>query len=215
MDAVLVLYATVEGQSLKVARHAAERLREKGLDARAVAVDQLGPRFALRSFRAALLVAPVHASFHPRAMRRFVRMHRDALAAMPALFLSLSLSQAGVELAGTSAVQRERSAADVQSLIARFCDATGFPAQRVIPIAGCLAYSRYGFFKRLIMKRIARQAGGDTDTSRDHEYTNFARVDAAVDRLCAGLAREPGALDAQPVHLDARSGGPAAHESRG
>jgi menaquinone-dependent protoporphyrinogen oxidase len=184
MKRVLVLYATVEGQSLKVAEYAAHRVAQKGLGVRVLDVAEVRYPFALQDYRAVLLVAPVHASLHPRAMLRFVSEHREELAGMPVRFLSLSLSQAGVELPLTTPAQRQRSRADVQHLIALFCEATGFPPERVTPIAGCLAYSQYGFLKRLAMRYIAKKAGGSTDTSRDHAYTDFASVDRAVDELC-------------------------------
>ena len=34
------------------------------------------------------------------------------------------------------------------------------------------------------MKRIACKAGGDTDTSRDYDYTNWAALDRLVGDLC-------------------------------
>jgi menaquinone-dependent protoporphyrinogen oxidase len=40
-------------------------------------------------------------------------------------------------------------------------------------VAGALLYRKYGFLKRWIMKRIVARAGGDTDTSRDYEYTDW------------------------------------------
>jgi menaquinone-dependent protoporphyrinogen IX oxidase len=32
------------------------------------------------------------------------------------------------------------------------------------------------------MKRISKQAGGATDTSRDHEYTDWAALDRFLDQ---------------------------------
>jgi menaquinone-dependent protoporphyrinogen oxidase len=189
MNNVLVLYATLEGQSRKVAEHAVGHLRGKGLGARLVDVHDLHEPFQLSNYRAVLMVAPVHASFHPRAMVRFASLQREQLAKMPARLLSLTLSQAGVELTSARPEQREQSMAGVRQVTQRFCDATGFDARRVVPIAGCLAYSKYGFLKRQIMRYIAKKAGGSTDTSRDHEYTNFANVEAAVDALCGELSQ--------------------------
>jgi menaquinone-dependent protoporphyrinogen oxidase len=191
MNKVLVLYATVEGQSQKVAEHAVRRLRDKGQSVRILDVREVRYPFSLNDYRATLLVAPIHVSFHPRAMVRFVSLHREQLAKMPARFLSLSLSQAGVELPSATAQQRARSLADVRHLTELFCNATGFDARRVTPVAGCLAYSKYGFLKRQAMRYIAKKAGGSSDTSRDHEYTNFANVDAAVDALCHEFAEQP------------------------
>ena len=42
--------------------------------------------------------------------------------------------------------------------------------------AGAIKYTQYGFITRWIMRRIAKKEGGDTDTSRDHEYTDWVQV---------------------------------------
>ncbi|MNC94612.1 Protoporphyrinogen IX dehydrogenase [menaquinone] [compost metagenome] len=40
-------------------------------------------------------------------------------------------------------------------------------------MAGALPYSKYNWVKRWMMRRIVAKAGGDTDTSRDYEYTDW------------------------------------------
>jgi menaquinone-dependent protoporphyrinogen oxidase len=47
-------------------------------------------------------------------------------------------------------------------------------------VAGTLAYSRYNFIIRFVMKRIARKNGAPTDTSRDYELTDWAALDRFV-----------------------------------
>jgi menaquinone-dependent protoporphyrinogen oxidase len=47
-------------------------------------------------------------------------------------------------------------------------------------VAGALAYSKYNFFIKLVMKAIARKAGGPTDTSRDYEFTDWPALDRFV-----------------------------------
>jgi len=37
-------------------------------------------------------------------------------------------------------------------------------------------YSRYGFLKRMMLRAIAKREGGDTDTSKDHVYTDWGQV---------------------------------------
>jgi menaquinone-dependent protoporphyrinogen oxidase len=68
-------------------------------------------------------------------------------------------------------------------MIEEFFTATGFRATTHKPIAGALLYRQYNWLVRLVMKRIAKAEGGSTDTSRDHEYTDW--VD--LDRFVAGL----------------------------
>ena len=45
-------------------------------------------------------------------------------------------------------------------------------------VAGALLYTHYNFFVRWLMKRIVANAGGDTDTSKDYEYTDWSDVRA-------------------------------------
>jgi len=56
--------------------------------------------------------------------------------------------------------------------------------QHVANFAGALPYRKYPWPLRLMMRFIVSRAGGDTDTSRDYEYTDWN----AVDRFAAEFA---------------------------
>jgi menaquinone-dependent protoporphyrinogen oxidase len=60
----------------------------------------------------------------------------------------------------------------------RFLEETGWRPVETKMVAGALPYSRYNWLKRWMMKRIVRKAGGDTDTARDYEYTDWDDVRA-------------------------------------
>ena len=45
-------------------------------------------------------------------------------------------------------------------------------------MAGALMYMKYSWWKRRIMRNIAAKAHGDTDTSRNFEYTDWADLAA-------------------------------------
>ena len=62
---------------------------------------------------------------------------------------------------------------------------TGWRPKSTKAVAGALLYSKYNFLLRWIMKRISRQAGGTTDTSKDHEYTDWAALDRFVEEFVA------------------------------
>jgi len=53
--------------------------------------------------------------------------------------------------------------------------------------------------KRVLIVCATRQAGGDTDMSRDYEYTDWHQVEACAGRLSAHLTRGPFAA-APPRH---------------
>jgi menaquinone-dependent protoporphyrinogen oxidase len=54
---------------------------------------------------------------------------------------------------------------------------------------GALLYTQYGFVKRHVMKKIARDTGNlGTDTSRDYVYTEWDGVKRFVEDFLARLA---------------------------
>ena len=114
---------------------------------------------------------------HEREMMKFVRNHLGAIDACPSAFLSVSMSQAGVELPGITPEQRAVHAANVRQILERFYAETGWRPKHVAAVAGAVLYTKYNFLVRFIMKRISKEAGGSTDTSRDHEYTDWGALD--------------------------------------
>jgi menaquinone-dependent protoporphyrinogen oxidase len=54
-----------------------------------------------------------------------------------------------------------------------------------------VAYTQYGLFLRWIMKRISRRKGGPTDTTRDHDFTDWAAVDRFAERLAEAVPPAP------------------------
>lgn len=180
MKPVAVLYSTREGQTQRISEHVAAGLRGRGLDAAASNVRERDAGSDLDAYAAVVLAASVHAGRHEREMIELARTHRERLDGMPNAFLSVTLSEAGAERTGATAEERARSTADVKKMIDRFVQDTGWHPKRIVPVAGALRYTRYNFLVRFVMKRIARAAGGSTDTSRDQEYTDWRALDDFV-----------------------------------
>lgn len=51
-------------------------------------------------------------------------------------------------------------------------------------------YLKYNFAVRFVMKRIAREVGEPTDTSRNYEFTDWAGLDQAVNELAQSILLE-------------------------
>ena len=117
--------------------------------------------------------------------------YRRELEAAGASLLSLSLSQAGAQDEAAPPDRRRQAQDDVRRMIEAFVAETGWTPAHTLPVAGALAYSKYNFLVKLVMKRIARHNGASTDTSRDWEFTDWQAVDGFVRFVAehAGLAR--------------------------
>ena len=145
-----VLYATREGQTRHIAEHVAARLRSRGLTVELEHVAHLPLGFSLSGHAGAILAASIHMGEHEREMVKFVKRHRTELESIPSTFLSVSLSEAGVEREATSPALRARSESDVRAMIEAFIAETGWRPQVVRPVAGALQFSRYGLVLSLI-----------------------------------------------------------------
>ena len=179
---VPVFYATTEGQTRRVAEGLVAILRDRGFTSRAIDVASSdADSVDWKRVRAAIVGASLHVHRHQRSAEAFVREHRDDLNGHPSWFFSVSLSAA-------SARPEERAAA--AQLAQAFPSARGWHADETVCVAGRLAYTRYGVLTRFIMKRIARREGAPTDTSRDHEFTNWDEVAHLADSIVRRIAAD-------------------------
>jgi menaquinone-dependent protoporphyrinogen oxidase len=176
----LILYATRQGQTRRIAEHIAAGLGAQHIDVELHDVKTPLVPIDWSRYDWACLAASVHVGHHESEMIAFVKRHRHALEQRQAVFVSVTLSEAGAEDAQQPQAIREQAAADAQRMIDVFIQDTGWTPARVLPVAGALAYSQYNFLIRFVMKRIARKAGAPTDTSRDYEFTDWATLDRFV-----------------------------------
>ena len=163
-----IFYATREGQGKRVSDHIAESLRARRFDVDVHNVKDSPELIDMQPYQLAFLVASVHLGHHEREIVRFVKSHRAELVRLGAPFLSLTYRKPapGLQRRRKSGWRRPPRAADDRGLRA----GNGMAAGVVLPVAGALtAASR--FFIKLIMKNVARRAGGPTDTTRDYEFT--------------------------------------------
>jgi menaquinone-dependent protoporphyrinogen oxidase len=177
MAHVLVLYATVEGQTRRIAVRIAERLQRAGHAVELGEACAGEPLALLDHFDAIVVGASVHYGHHPAHLRAQLRMQLPALARLSSAFFSVSLS-AGGPGAKPDAARR---------YMTTFLRQVGWQPARTALFGGALQYSKYGRFKRELVRLFVRVAGGDTDMSRDHEYTDWSAVARFADAFGAAL----------------------------
>jgi menaquinone-dependent protoporphyrinogen oxidase len=178
MHDVLVFYATSEGQTRRIAERIAADIAARGFNVRAIDVTTAdAARVDWDNVRGMVLGASLHAGHHQHAAVEFARTFRNRLNLYPSAFFSVSLSAASTnpeEVATAARLARELPGQ------------AGWQPAMVECFAGRLAYTRYGWLTRQIMRRIARKEGGPVDTTRDHELTDWD----AVARFATRMAEE-------------------------
>lgn len=178
MSRVLILYGTTDGHTRSIAESMGRTLQLSG-----VAVDVIEARHAnpaARDYDAVIVAASLHAGGYQAAVAQWVREHARDLAARPTAFVSVCL---GILQQSDAAVM-----ADLNAMVRRFGEKTGWQPGSIKFVPGALLYTRYNVFKRWIMRRIVAKAGGDTDTSRDYVYTDWNDVRAFAEDFRRRLA---------------------------
>lgn len=171
MARILILHATIEGHTARVAARIAQRLRDRGHAVDSQRAETAPADLDLDGFDAVIVGASVHYGRHPGHLRALLRRHGAALAARRSAFFSVSLS-----------ARHKPQAA--QRYLQTFLRQVGWQPRQTATFAGALPYSKYAPWKRLLMIAFAALAGGDTDASRDYEYTDWD----AVERFADGFA---------------------------
>lgn len=171
-----ILYGTSEGQTAKIADRVAETITGRGHATTVADVSSLPDAFSLEDADAVVVGSSIHLGKHQKAVVSVVESHREELMARPSGFFQVSLS---------SAVDEEEQQAEAARYVEEFVETTDWHPDRIARFGGALRYSKYGFLKRLALKRIAKDATGDTDTSRDYEYTDWDEVAAFANDFAA------------------------------
>ena len=190
MAHVLVVYATHDGQTRKIAERIATVLRVHRHVVELLDATQ-SREVDLTRFDAVFIGSPMRAQSYLRAVERFVRLHRPALERIPSLFFSVNLA----------VLDKTDGRAQTMKLVNKLLSDTGWHPRRIELVAGALPYTRYNFLVRFVMKRIVRKQGGDTDTSRDYEYTDWSAVDRFAVEFVEGVVKE----NAAEIHVAPRS----------
>ena len=168
MSSFLVLYGTDEGQTAKIAERITATISERGHEASAIDVRDRPDSFTLEVHDAVVVGASIHVGKHQEEVRDLITDNRDTLSEMPTAFFQVSLSSANEE-------KREEAAGYVES----FLTETGWHPDRIGQFGGALRFSEYGFLKRLMMKRIAKDLlTEERAPNGDVEFTDWDAVDA-------------------------------------
>jgi len=182
MSRVLILYGTSDGHTSKIAAALRDALRDEGLDAFVTNAKHGASTVVPEEYDGVIVAASLHGGHFQKPVVRWARTHAARLNRMPTAFLSVCLA---------ILEQRPETRRELDAIIERFQRATGWRPVLIKPVAGALLYRRYNWLKRWIMRRIVAKAGGDTDTTRDYEYTDWDDLRAFARAFGRRLTKTP------------------------
>ncbi|MEN0001205.1 MAG: flavodoxin domain-containing protein [Pseudomonadota bacterium] len=171
---VLIVYATIEGQTRKIVDRLAAHLKTNGHKVETIDAASAPEKLSIDAIDAVVCAGSVHMGHFPLPMRSFIKDHHMQLMARPGLFVTVSL---------TALEEDEAERAALDELVADFSKESGWWPVGVHHAAGALRYTQYDYFRKWMLKRIAAKKGSETDTSRDHEFTDWDALFESVDQF--------------------------------
>jgi menaquinone-dependent protoporphyrinogen oxidase len=164
---MLIVYATTEGQTRKIAQSMYRTIEDAGHDVSLVDCSGQSQALELRDFDAIILAASVHNRRYQASFYEFITKHLDTLRAKPLAFVSVSLA---VTLASGEAEAREY----VDAFIAE----TGLQPHAVHLAEGAIRYFQYSASDAATIDLIVFKGQQKMpDRDGNPEYTNWQALE--------------------------------------
>lgn len=169
---VLVAFATVEGQTGKIAEFVADVARERGLDVDLLDVSELTESASFDGVDKVVLAAPVHERRHPKPFEVFVTANAKELKSCNTLMLSISLSAAfpeGMEEAEEYLVEMEMR--------------TGLQPDAELLVAGAVRHLSYDYYATQVLRYIVLRDRDFDPSEGDREFTDWDAVRETLEKF--------------------------------
>jgi len=165
MAKLLMLYSTVDGHTLEITRRLAQMVQAAG---HAAEVQELTPstRVDLQAFEGVLIGASIRYGKHRPEVARFIRANAAKLAAMPAAFFSIS----------ALARKPEKRQPATNPYVRKLLATVAWQPNAIGIFGGRIAYPRYRFFDKHMIRFIMWITGGPTDLDGTFEFTDWDEV---------------------------------------
>ncbi|MBE2894355.1 menaquinone-dependent protoporphyrinogen IX dehydrogenase [Spirabiliibacterium falconis] len=168
--AILLIYSTRDGQTLKIATAIAAHLQRADITTKLMPLTE-ALNCDLRRFDGVIIGASIRYGHFDRTLAQFVNRHYELLNRIPTAFFSVNLT----------ARKADKNTPETNAYTRKFLARIDWQPHLKAVFAGALYYPRYHPFDRIMIQFIMRLTGGETDTSQEVEYTDWAKVDAFAD----------------------------------
>ncbi len=166
----LFLYSSRDGQTKKIITRIAENLRRSGeiCELRDLATVKT---INLESYDKVMIGASIRYGHFNSALKKFAICHQQQLNKMPTAFFCVNLT----------ARKPEKRTPETNVYVRKFLLNTPWKPDLCGVFAGALLYPRYHWLDRVMVKMIMKMTGGETDTTKEIEYTDWQQVDHFAD----------------------------------
>ncbi|GEM76320.1 menaquinone-dependent protoporphyrinogen IX dehydrogenase [Vibrio sagamiensis] len=171
MKKALFLYSSREGQTKKILDYIENQMTE--FDCEIVDLHNIGT-VNFREYDRILIGASIRYGHLNKKLYEFIKRNLAQLNEHKVAFFCVNLT-----------ARKEDQGKDTpegSAYIRKFLIKSPWQPQLIGVFAGALYYPRYNWFDKMMIKFIMSMTGGETDTTKEVEYTNWEKVTLFADR---------------------------------
>ncbi len=164
MEQVLLLHSSTDGQTIKILDYIK---RELGQDCECTLQDLNSlPDIEWQKYDRVLIGAAVRYGHLSKKLFQFIEKNLQALEQHKVAFFCVNLT----------ARKEGKNTPETSAYMKKFLVKSPWCPSLQAVFAGALRYPRYNLFDRTMIQLIMRITGGETDTSKEVEYTDWDAV---------------------------------------
>ncbi|GLB51282.1 protoporphyrinogen oxidase [Neptunitalea chrysea] len=171
MKKIAIIYASVDGQTLKISKRISAQLRSKDYVVDMTEITNCNYR--LSDYELVVIGASIRYGKHAKKVNRFIIENQSFLKTIKTAFFSVNLV----------ARKSNKNTFDSNPYVQKFIQNIGWKPTIIDVFAGKLDYDSYPFYDKMLIKIIMKITKGPTKTNGPLEYTDWNRVDDFIKRL--------------------------------
>ncbi|MGQ0286708.1 menaquinone-dependent protoporphyrinogen IX dehydrogenase [Pasteurellaceae bacterium 22721_9_1] len=157
----VILYSSHDGQTKKIAHFLAQHLIGH------TEVRSISDRFSIEADRI-IIGASIRYGHFDKALYKFIQKNTALLNSKQTGFFGVNLT----------ARKAGKDSPETNVYVRKFLQRIEWKPTISAVFAGALFYPRYNWFDRFMIRLIMKITGGETDTSKEVEYTDWNKVQA-------------------------------------
>ena len=160
-----ILYATVDGQTLKICNKLVKTLQKNNINVELFSIDNFNED--VTSFNKLIIGSSIRYGVHNEKIIEFIKTNRVKLDTIKTAFFSVNLV----------ARKPEKNKPETNPYVIKFFKTIDWKPTIVEVFAGMLDYKKYKPFDRIMIQFIMWITKGPTDRNTKIEYTNWEKVE--------------------------------------
>jgi menaquinone-dependent protoporphyrinogen oxidase len=159
-----IIYATVDGQTLKISKVLQEELLKNGNLVEIYSIEEFNEE--ITNFETLIIGSSIRYGVHQKKIIEFINTNKNKLDTIKTAFFSVNLV----------ARKPEKQTPTTNPYVVKFFKTITWKPTIVEVFAGKLDYKKYPYFDRIMIQFIMWMTKGPTDKTVEIEYTNWDKV---------------------------------------